>query len=256
MYRLLRVEDQVRERRNQLQHPQYKKPELLATKPNQVWSWDITKLLGPAKWTYFYLYVILDIFSRYVVGWMVAPAESSILAERLIEDSCRKQQIQPQQLTLHADRGSSMKSKPVAMLLADLGVTKTHSRPCVSNDNANSESQFKTMKYRPEFPSRFSSIEEARGFCVRFFGWYNQEHHHSGIALLTPEVVHYGKAGPVLAARQEVLLAVYQQHPERFVRGVPRTAELPKAAWINPPAEGSASEELLTKFDEQLSQFY
>ena len=196
MYRLLRVEDQVRERRNQLQHPQYKKPELLATQPNQVWGWDITKLLGPAKWTCFYLYVIFDIFSRYVVGWMVAPNESAILAERLIEESCHKQQIQPQQLTLHADRGSSMKSKPVAMLLADLGVRKTHSRPHVSNDNPYSESQFKTMKYRPEFPSQFSCIEEARGFCVRFFGWYNQEHHHSGIALLTPEVVHYGKAEP------------------------------------------------------------
>lgn len=256
MYRLLGEHGEVRERRDQLQHPQYKKPELLAMQPNEVWSWDITKLLGAVKWSYFHLYVILDIFSRYVVGWMVAYQESSQLAERLIEASCSKQQIEPGQLTLHADRGSSMKSKPVAMLLADLGVTKTHSRPQVSNDNPYSESQFKTMKYRPEFPERFATIEEARRFCQEFFEWYNQQHHHSGIALLTPEIVHYGQAQEVLAARQKVLLKAYEEHPKRFPRGVPRVAALPEAVWINRPEPGSSSEELLTKFDGQVSQFY
>jgi putative transposase len=256
MYRLLRAEDQVHERRQQLRHPAYRKPELLATQPNQVWSWDITKLLGPAKWTYYYLYVLLDIFSRYVTGWLVAYQESAALAERLIAESCQKQRIAPGQLTLHADRGSSMKSKPVALLLADLGVTKTHSRPHVSNDNPYSESQFKTLKYRPEFPERFHTLEAARAFCREFFRWYNQEHHHTGIALLTPEVVHYGKAKPVIAARQQVLLAAYQEHPERFPRGVPQAAELPEAVWINRPEPGSSSDALLTKCDEQLSQTY
>lgn len=256
MYRLLGEADEVRERRNQLQHPTYSKPELLATKPNEVWSWDITKLLGPLKWTYYYLYVILDIYSRYVCGWMVAHKESAVLAERLIEESCRKQHIEPGQLSLHADRGSSMKSKAVALLLADLGVTKTHSRPRVSNDNPYSESQFKTLKYRPEFPERFGSIEDARGYCREFFGWYNQQHHHSGIGLLTPEVVHYGKAKKVIAARQQVMLAAYLEHPERFPGGKPEPPKLPDAAWINRPQKGSSSEELLIKFDEQVSHSY
>ena len=194
MYRLLTAKNQLHERRNQISHPTYKKPELLATSPNKLWSWDITKLLGPVKWTYYYLYVILDVFSRYVVGWMVAPCERSDLAKDLIGQTYDKQEISPDQLTIHADRGSSMKSKPVAFLLADLGVTKTHSRPNVSNDNPFSESQFKTMKYRPEFPERFGSIEDARFFCQGFFAWYNWEHYHSGIAHLTPGVVHYGKA--------------------------------------------------------------
>ena len=184
MYRILDENGEVRERRDQLRHPEYKKPELLATAPNQVWSWDITKLLGPAKWTYFYLYVILDIFSRYVVGWMVADGESAQLAKRLIAETCDKQLIVPGQLNLHADRGTSMTSKPVAFLLADLGVTKTHSRPHVSDDNPYSESQFKTLKYRPEFPERFGSIQDARAFGQQFFPWYNGEHHHSGIAML------------------------------------------------------------------------
>jgi putative transposase len=177
----------------QLCHPHYRKPELLAKRPNEVWSWDITKLLGPVKWSYFHLYVILDIFSRYVVGWMVAPHESSTLAERLISETCEKQEVKAGQLTIHADRGSSMRSKPVAFLLADLGVTKTHSRPHTSNDNPYSESQFKTLKYRPAFPERFGSIEDARAFCRSFFNWYNREHHHTGIGLLTPEVVHHGR---------------------------------------------------------------
>ena len=237
MYRLLDSQAEVRERRNLLQHPNYKKPELLAQAPNEVWSWDITKLLGPVKWTYFYLYVILDIFSRYVVGWMIAPKESAALAERLIDDACAKQAVAPNQLTLHADRGSSMRSKPVAALLADLGVTKTHSRPYCSNDNPFSESQFKTLKYRPDFPDRFGSIEDARAFCRVFFSWYNNDHRHSGIALLTPQAVHYGQAQSILAARQQVLLAAYSLHPERFVRQMPQPLQLPEAVWINPPSK-------------------
>jgi len=242
MYRILKAEDQVRERRNQLRHPSYSKPELLATGPNQVWSWDITKLLGPAKWTYYYLYVILDIFSRYVTGWMVAHRESAALAERLIADSCLKQAILPGQLTLHADRGSSMRSKTVAQLLADLGVTKTHSRPYVSNDNPYSESQFKTVKYMPQFPDRFGPIEHARGFCAGFFPWYNTEHRHSGIGLMTPEMVHYGLAEEVWEARQEVLHKAYAAHPERFVRKAPEPPRLPEAVWINQPIEAERSE--------------
>ena len=235
MYRILHAEHAVRERRDQLRHPSYAKPELLATVPNQVWSWDITKLLGPAKWTYFYLYVILDIFSRYVVGWMVAPRESASLARQLIAETCIKQAIAEGQLTVHADRGSSMKSNLVAQLLADLGVTKTHSRPHVSNDNPYSESQFKTLKYRPGFPVRFASIEEARTFCQDFFRWYNADHRHAGIGLLPPEVVHYGQAQDAYDARSQVLATAYAAHPERFVRQPPRPPQLPTAAWINPP---------------------
>jgi putative transposase len=235
MYRVLEEAGEVRERRDQARHPHYKAPELLATAPNQVWSWDITKLLGPVKWMYFFLYVILDIFSRYVVGWMIAAHESSALAKRLIAETCEKQQVQPGQLTIHADRGSSMKSKPVALLLADLGVTKTHSRPHVSDDNPYSESQFKTLKYRPDFPDRFGSIQHARSFCQGFFPWYNCEHRHSGIGLLTPEMVHYGKAETVVAQRRIVLASAFQAHPERFVRGLPVPPPLPEAAWINKP---------------------
>jgi putative transposase len=235
MYRILRKHNQVRERRNQLQHPNYKKPELLAEKPNQVWSWDITKLLGPQKWTYFYLYVIIDIYSRYVVGWMVAHAENSILAQNLIQDTSKKQNIQSGQLTVHADRGSSMTSKAVGLLLADLGITKTHSRPHVSNDNPFSESQFKTMKYRPEFPDRFGSIQDARAFCNNFFKWYNWEHYHSGIGLMIPGVVHYGQEKSVIEKRQIVLNTVYKKHPERFVKKFPTPQEVPAAVWINPP---------------------
>ena len=235
MYRLLERKGESRERRDQLLHPPYQKPELLATAPNQLWSWDITKLLGPAKWTYFYLYVILDVFSRYVVGWMVAMRESAELAKRLIEESCAKQNIQPGQLTLHADRGSSMSSKPVAFLLADLGVTKTHSRPHVSDDNPYSESQFRTMKYRPEFPDRFGCIQDSRTFSQGFFRWYNEEHRHSGLALLTPAMVHYGQSALILEQRQTVLDAAYRAHPERFVRQAPRPSAVPTAVWINKP---------------------
>ena len=239
MYRLLQQRGESRERRDQLLHPPYQKPELLATAPNQLWSWDITKLLGPAKWTYFYLYVILDVFSRYVTGWMVAMRESAELAKRLIEESCAKQQIQPGQLTLHADRGTSMSSKPVAFLLADLGVTKTHSRPHVSDDNPYSESQFRTMKYRPEFPDRFGCIQDSRAFSQGFFRWYNEEHRHSGLALLTPAMVHYGQAESILRQRQAVLDVAYQLHPERFVRSAPKPPVLPSEVWINKPVQNT-----------------
>jgi putative transposase len=235
MYRILRSACGVRERRDQLRHPIYSKPELLATGPNQVWSWDITKLLGPTKWTYFYLYVILDIFSRYVVGWTLATRESGTLAQLLIAETCAKQSIVPGQLTVHADRGSSMKSKMVAQLLADLGVTKTHSRPYVSDDNPFSESQFRTMKYRPEFPDRFGSIQHGRAFCRPFFEWYNTRHHHSGIGLHTPNSVHYGLAQALDHARRLTLSEAHLAHPERFVRKPPEPPALPGAVWINPP---------------------
>ncbi len=235
MYRILAENDEVCERRNQLRHPNYIKPELLATGPNQLWSWDITKLLGPSKWTYYYLYVILDVFSRYVVGWMIAERESATLAEELIAETCARQGIRPDQLTIHADRGSSMTSKSVAFLLADLGVTKTHSRPHVSNDNAYSEAQFKTLKYRPDFPSRFGCQLDARAWANTFFTWYNQEHHHSGLALLTPADVHYHRAQAVLQKRQVVLQTAYQKTPQRFVKGLPVPPQLPQAVWINPP---------------------
>jgi putative transposase len=237
MYRILAQHAETRERRNQRTHPVYQKPELLATAPNELWSWDITKLMGPAKWTYFYLYVILDVFSRYVVGWMVAPRESAELARKLIADTCSKQQIHPGQLTIHADRGSSMTSKPVAFLMADLGVTKTHSRPYVSDDNPYSESQFRTMKYRPDFPDRFGSIQHSRSHSHFFFSWYNDEHRHSGIGLLTPAMVHFGQAEQIFQKRQFVLDAAYLAHPERFVRSSPKPLSLPKEVWINKPIE-------------------
>jgi putative transposase len=235
MYRILAKNDEVRERRNQLRHPNYAKPELLATAPNQLWSWDITKLLGPTKWTYYYLYVILDVFSRYVVGWMIAERESAALAEDLIRETCRRQGIPPGQLTIHADRGSSMTSKSVALLLADLGVTKTHSRPYVSNDNPYSEAQFKTLKYRPDYPSRFGCLADARIWAQVFFAWYNHEHHHTGLALLTPAEVHFHQTQSVLQKRQAVLCAAYQRTPQRFVNGLPVPTPLPSAVWINPP---------------------
>ena len=243
MYRVLAENAEVRERRDQLRHPAYQAPELLATAPNQLWSWDITKLLGPAKWTYFYLYVILDVFSRYVVGWMVAHRESAALAEQLIARDLRTPGHRPGQLTIHADRGTSMTSKPVALLLADLGVTKTHSRPHVSNDNPFSESQFKTMKYRPDFPDRFGSIEDARAHCGDFFAWYNNEHRHGGLGLLTPHDVHYGLAGARLEARDAVLAAAFAAHPERFPAGAPSAGTVPDEVWINKPKTASPTEE-------------
>lgn len=235
MYRILEDNQEVRERRDQLQHPPYHKPELIATGPCQVWSWDITLLPGPGKGSRFHLYVILDIFSRYVVGWLLATRECSQLAARLIRETCDKQDVQPTQLTIHSDRGPSMKSQTVAQLLAALGVIKSHSRPHVSNDNPFSESQFKTLKYRPDFPDRFASYDEALAFCVQFFSWYNDQHYHSGIGLLTPASVHYRQAHHIVAQRQQTLQAAYAAHPERFVRGLPRHRPVPQAVWINPP---------------------
>ena len=234
-YRLLRQAGESRERRRQATHPATVKPELVATAPNQVYSWDITKLRGPAKWTYYHLYVILDIFSRYVVGWMVASRESAALAEVLIRQTCAKQGIGRAQLTIHADRGSSMTSKPVAFLLADLGITQSHSRPHVSDDNPFSEAQFKTLKYRPDFPGRFDSIEAARLHCRVFFPWYNDEHRHSGLGLHTAADVHYGLAEAIRDKRAAVLTAAYAAHPERFVRKPPEPPQLPTGSWINPP---------------------
>ncbi len=235
MYRVLAASQSVRERRNQREHPRYTKPELVATSPNQCWSWDVTKLLGPKKWTYYYLYVLLDIFSRYVVGWMVADRENSALAGRLIEETCHKQGVKPQVLTLHSDRGAPMTSKCTAQLLADLGVTRSLSRPQVSDDNPFSEAQFKTLKYHPGFPGRFPSIDQAIAFCRSFFPWYNTEHRHGGISMLTPDDVHHGRAQTVLAGRQRTLEAAWVAHPERFVRGMPKVDPLPEAVWINPP---------------------
>jgi putative transposase len=244
MYRILAANEQVRERRDQLRHPAYQAPELLASRPNEVWSWDITKLLGPAKWTYFYLYVILDIFSRYVVGWMLAYRESAELAKKLIEQTVERHSIAPGTLTVHADRGAAMTAKAVAFLLAGLGVTKTHSRPHVSNDNPYSESQFKTMKYRPEFPERFGCYQDAHRFCGEFFPWYNHGHHHSGLGYLTPYEVHYGLAEKRREQRAAVLKEAFAKNPQRFVRGLPQPALLPTTAWINKPKEIPQTESL------------
>lgn len=235
MYRILRENRALRERRNQLRHPVYAKPELLATGPKQVWSWDITKLPGPAKWTSFCLYVLLDIFSRYIVGWLLAERETSDLAQVLIAETCQREQIAPDQLTIHADNGGPMTAKPLAQLLADLGVVKSHSRPHVSNDNPFSEAQFKTLKYHPTFPTRFGSHADASTWFRSFVQWYNWEHHHTSLGLLTPGVVHTGQAPVVQAQRQQVLQQAYALHPERFVRGQPQPLALPTAVWINPP---------------------
>ena len=244
MYRILEEQAEVQERRNQLQHPTYSRPELLATAPKQVWSWDtlalhasarVTKLRGPVTWTYYYLYVMLDIFSRYVVGWMIAECESSDLAEELIATTCAKERIKPEQLTLHSDRGSAMRSKTVGQLLVDLGVGKSFSRPYTANDNPYSEAQFKTLKYRPGYPDRFDSLDHSRDWARDFFQWYNHEHHHTGLGLMTPVVVHLGLADVVYAHREQVLRAAYEAHPERFVRGVPMPPKLEKEVWINRP---------------------
>jgi putative transposase len=235
MYRILASENEVRERRNQRRHPAYQKPELLAQQPNEVWSWDITKLMGPVKWTYYYLYVIIDIFSRRVVGWCVADRESAALFKALFDDTISKNHVLPGRLTLHADRGGPMKAKATALLLADLGVTKSHSRPHISNDNPFSESHFKTLKYQPEFPDRFGSTQDAKAFCRRFFTWYNENHHHVGIGLMTPDQVHYGQANAIYAARQITLDEAFRKNPNRFVNMLPTPPAKPTEAWINPP---------------------
>lgn len=238
-YRVLGASGEVRERRNQLTHPSYAKPELIAKAPNEVWSWDISDLKGPMKGSKFKLYKILDIYSRYVVGWMVAHKESKALAERLIAETIDKQNVTRDQLTLHADNGPSMTSRPVAFLLADLGVTNSHSRPHTSNDNPFSEAGFKTLKYRPDFPDRFTDIIHARDHCHTFFTWYNQSHRHSGIAMMTPEQVHYGRAAIVHERRSKVLAGAFNAHPERFMKGMPSAKMIPEAVWINPPVQDS-----------------
>ena len=235
MYRILREQAEVQERRKQVRHPTYTKPERLATAPNQLWSWDITKLRGPATWQYYYLYVVLDVFSRYVVGWLVADHESADCAEHLMVESCRKQGIARDQLTLHADRGAAMTAKSLAQCLADLGVDQSHSRPYTPDDNPFSEAQFKTMKYRPDYPPRFDSQAHALTWGRAFFPWYNNEHHHTALGLLTPAMVHGGQAPEILAHRQATLATAYARHPERFVQGAPVPPALPTAVWINPP---------------------
>ncbi len=235
MYRILEEHDEVRERRNLLRHPAYAKPELLATSPNQLWSWDITRLRGPVTWTYYYLYVMLDVFSRYVVGWLLAERESAALAKELTAAACAKQNIAPGQLTIHADRGSPMIAKSMSLLMSELGVNKSHSRPHVSDDNPYSEAQFRTLKYSPGYPDRFGSLADARQWSQRFFTWYNQQHHHTALALLTPADVHYGRTEERLSRRQRVLQQAFDAHPERFVNGRPTPAQLPASVWINQP---------------------
>jgi putative transposase len=237
MYRILSDHGEVHERRNQRQHPLYQKPELLATAPNQVWSWDITKLRGPQKWSHYALYVLLDIFSRYVVGWLIAERELASLAKTLIEQSCRKQGIQPEQLTIHSDNGKPMRSKSLALLYADLGINASFTRPYTSDDNPYSEAQFKTLKYQPAYPERFASTQDARIWAREFFAWYNCEHYHTGLNLLTPASVHHGEARAVQQQRQTVLTAAFALYPERFVQGAPLAAGPPKEVWINPPKE-------------------
>ncbi len=244
MYRLLHSHSMAKDRRQQVSRTHYPRPELIATAPNHVWSWDITKLKGPVTWSYFYLYVILDIYSRMVVGWLVAERERSDVAVELIDECCKRENVPPNQLTLHADRGSSMQSKQVAHLLTDLGVTKSHSRPYVSDDNPFSESNFKTLKYRPDFPARFGSIEDARNFCRDFFPWYNHEHHHSGIAMLTPAEVHHGQAARVLDLRHKVMMRAFNANPMRFHNQMPKMQELPNAVWINKPIQEEVREAL------------
>ena len=235
MYRLLRADAATRERRAIRRHPIYTRPELVATAPCQVWRWDITKLRGPQPGIWSNRYVVRDIFSRMIVGWRVADREDATLAEGLIANACARAGIGPQQLTVHADRGAPMTAKLVAELLLDRGVTRSHSRPSVSNDNPYSEAQFKTMKYGPSYPDRFASIADAQAWVERFMTWYNTEHRHSGIGLLPPVVVHFGQAPAVRAARQHTLDAAYADHPERFVRGRPTPPTVPESVWINPP---------------------
>jgi putative transposase len=237
MYRILADNEEVRERRRQTTHPPRAVPRLCATAPNQVWSWDITKLHGPHKWTYFYLYVVLDLFSRHVVGWLLATKESATLAQRLLTQTCKSQGIERDTLTLHQDRGSPMTSKTFAQACADLGVTTSFSRPRVSNDNPFSESQFKTFKYQPDFPGSFDDIAHAKRHTHDFIEWYNNEHHHAGIGFMTPSDVHHGLAAAKWHARAEALAVAYAAHPERFSHGPPTPPALPTHVWINQPSD-------------------
>jgi len=232
MHRLLRRAGQAGERRRQATHPARARPELLATAPLQVWSWDITKLRGPARGVYYDCYVILDIYSRYVVGFTVAARETGEIAEDMIAAAVARH---GRPRSLHADRGTSMTSKPVAQLLVDLGIDRSHSRPHVSNDNPYSEAAFKTLKYAPVFPDRFGCLADARHFCERFFDYYNHQHHHSGLGWHTPASVHDGTAKQIRAQRAVTLEAAYQANPTRFGRR-PEPPRLPKTAWINQPS--------------------
>jgi len=255
MYRVLAEQQQVRERRNQLRHPAYSKPELLTTAPNQLWSWDITKLKGPVTWQLFYLYVVLDVFSRYVVGWLIDEHESGELARELIAQSYQKQDVALTQLTLHADRGPAMVSQTLAQLLSKLGVAKSHARPYTPDDNPFSEAQFKTMKYRPDYPERFDSLEHARSWARTFFAWYNHEHHHTSLGLMTPAMVHYQRVDEVRASRQRVLDAAYAARPERFTKGRPLAPQAPDQVWINPPPSvGEAPEPSLPDCSNSLAE--
>lgn len=236
MYRLLAEEGEVRERRRQRRHPEYKRPELLATAPNQVWSWDVTWLRGPVKGRYYYLYVLLDIYSRCVVGWTLARRENAEIAVRLVRETCHKQDIRPDQLTIHADRGAVPTAADLADLYRALGIERSHSRPHVSDDNPYSEAHFKTVKYAPDYPDRFASYDDAHAYCIRFMDFYNHEHRHSGIAFMTPADVHYGRADAILAARTAALDAAYAAHPERFVHGRPTPQRPPEVVYINPPS--------------------
>lgn len=258
MYRILDANKEVRERRDQLRHPPHTKPQLVATAPNQVWSWDITKLLGPRKWTYYHLYVVIDIYSRYVVGWMLAHRECQHLAERLLRESAIKEQIRPDQLTIHADRGPAMTSRSVSQLMGSLGISQSHSRPHTSNDNPYSESQFKTIKYHHDFPDRFDCFDHALGCCAHLFDWYNNHHRHWNLGLLTPAAVHTRASGGLLEKRRLVLEQAYAMHPERFVRGVPRPLRPAAEVWINPPGDQAMRRTIQlqrdTDFGTQVSQ--
>ena len=235
MYRILERQKQVRQRRHDREHPVYQKPELLATGPNQVWSWDITKIKGPQPWIFYNLYVVIDVFSRYVVAWAISEYESGEQARALIDAACTRQGIGPNHLTVHSDRGKAMRSRTLADLLGELGVERSFSRPHVSNDNPYSESQFKTLKYHPSYPERFGSIEDVGSHMRAFFKWYNTEHRHSGIAMMTPEVVHTGRSEQVWNSRKKTLQRAYQKHPERFVKGNPEPRKVPEEVWINQP---------------------
>jgi putative transposase len=238
MYRILAENQAVRDRRDQLHHPARPAPRVLARRPNQVWVWDITLLLSTVKYQCFYLYLVLDLFSRFVVGWLIAERENAALAERLIAESCARQNIPPSQLRLHSDRGGPMTAKPLALLFADLGLTQSLARPRTPDDNAYSEAQFKTLKYHPTYPGRFGGLLDARGWGQRFFPWYNYAHHHTGLGLMTPAMVHYGLAPQIHQQQQQVLACAYAAHPERFVKGLPQPPALPAAVWLNPPEPG------------------
>lgn len=258
IYRMLAANGEIRERRNQLRHPAYAKPRLLATAPNQVWTWDITRLPGPAKWVGFCLYVLLDLFSRFVVGWLVAERESAALAEQLIDESAARQGITSGQLCLHSDRGGPMTAKSLALLFADLGVKPSLARPHTPDDNPFSEAQFKTVKHHPTFPERFGSLLDARAWGRQFFDWYNYQHHHTGLGLMTPAAVHFGQAQALWLQRQRVLHLAYAAHPERFVKGLPEPPPLPDAVWVNPPQTNekarSDTRTIDTKFADPVSK--